>query len=524
MRDFNQMIRYYSHKCLTVLILSNNNNIINNCLRGMHLKDIFRKTSFNNVNKLQIKKTIYLERNTIDVKTTDDVDIKQHTMSELMNYRYDLLIIDTEKSITSYLDNFKSKINCYILVNKPKIKQLNDWKTKNYNAFTVFIKDNKSLFNKSCIKNYNNTYKILKKIIDILDKHKIVYRLCGYDCLTGYIYNAHSIFTDTIELCIHHSYNLKDILNKYKIPIQERGVGFLLIKCDEIDIKISLYKTSPINETPRKFLFIENSDISFNIDDAGSMPTPKSFGPIKVDTFKNPLPYLIKRFGTDFLNNIHYPLLEEKIYDSSILYTDCADFYSHNRSDIWRKELVNAGKEVAQLLSNAGIKYWLDGGSLLGAIRNGDIPLGDDDIDLGVFTYDLNKIYNLKLPDNMHITGKANNGCVIRKNNNGILYDIEILAHFKNKDKNYQCNRFSDTRNMKNRAYKCAIPSKYFDNLETIKLGNYSFPCPQSPSIYVELPQKYGINAIETDPQPHKKSGNQDWINFGGRSCPSLRY
>ena len=87
MGDFNQMIRYYSHKCLTVLILSNNSNIINNCLRGMHLKDIFRKTSFNNVNKLQIKKTIYLERNTIDVKTTDDVDIKQHTMSELMNYR-----------------------------------------------------------------------------------------------------------------------------------------------------------------------------------------------------------------------------------------------------------------------------------------------------------------------------------------------------------------------------------------------------------------------------------------------------
>ena len=64
---------------------------------------------------------------------------------------------------------------------------------------------------------------------------------------------------------------------------------------------------------------------------------------------------------------------------------------------------------------------------------------------------------------------------------------------------------------MKNRAYKCSIPSKYYDNIETIELGNYSFPCPQSPSIYVELNERYGKDCIFGDPIPHAKSGNQNY-------------
>ena len=73
-----------------------------------------------------------------------------------------------------------------------------------------------------------------------------------------------------------------------------------------------------------------------------------------------------------------------------------------------------AGEKVKQLFLNNDINFWLDGGSLLGAIRNNDIPPGDDDIDFGVFTSDLQKIYNLILPENIYLEGKSNTGCVIR--------------------------------------------------------------------------------------------------------------
>lgn len=528
MSDFDQVIRYYAQKCLSILIISNNNSTIDNIIRGMQIKDIYGNTSYSNVDKLNIKKTIFVEKNTIKYTNPYDIDIKEHTVSDLTEYIYDMMVIDnislTKEQINNYVDTFNSKTNWYILINKNIniTSSLHDWKIMNNNRWAELVKDKEQLIIKSDIKNYRSLYILFKNLINILDKNKIVYRLCDYDCLTCYIFNAHSIFTKNIEICVHHVYidKLIDIINNYSI---HRGNGFIIIKKDSLLVKISFYKTSPINESPRKFLFIENPDISFNIDDAGSLPVPRSFGPIKADTFKNPLPYLTKRFGVDFLNKIHYPLLEEKIYDSSILYTDCADFYSQNRSDIWRKELINAGKEVAVLFANAGIKYWLDGGSLLGAVRNGDIPPGDDDIDLGIFTRDLNKIHNLKVPDNIYIDAKANNGCVIRKKKYGILYDIEILAYFKNSNNKYQCNRYSDTKLMKNRAVKCAVPCEYYDKLETIVLGNYIFTCPYNSYKYVELPERYGLGAIDFDPQPHKKSGNQEWKSAWG-GVPSIRF
>ena len=47
------------------------------------------------------------------------------------------------------------------------------------------------------------------------------------------------------------------------------------------------------------------------------------------------------------------------------------------------------------LFENNNIDYWLTGGSLLGAIRHQDYIPHDDDLDLGIWTEDLEKVFFL---------------------------------------------------------------------------------------------------------------------------------
>lgn len=50
---------------------------------------------------------------------------------------------------------------------------------------------------------------------------------------------------------------------------------------------------------------------------------------------------------------------------------------------------------VVDLFNKNNIKYWIDGGTLLGAINYKGIILIDDDIDIGVMENDINKIKNI---------------------------------------------------------------------------------------------------------------------------------
>lgn len=57
-----------------------------------------------------------------------------------------------------------------------------------------------------------------------------------------------------------------------------------------------------------------------------------------------------------------------------------------SKPEIHKEILLTMFSHIHNLFKKHNIKYWLDGGSLLGAIREGEMISYDDDIDLGVLS------------------------------------------------------------------------------------------------------------------------------------------
>jgi len=68
------------------------------------------------------------------------------------------------------------------------------------------------------------------------------------------------------------------------------------------------------------------------------------------------------------------------------------EFLSRNDRKMNEEIAVKSLREVKQVLDTNGIRYWLDFGALLGAVRDGRIIEWDDDIDLGMADDDWEKI------------------------------------------------------------------------------------------------------------------------------------
>ena len=53
--------------------------------------------------------------------------------------------------------------------------------------------DVKILYKELNFSTYREKYRLFNDIITVLNKKNIIYRLAGYDCLTSYIFNSHSV-------------------------------------------------------------------------------------------------------------------------------------------------------------------------------------------------------------------------------------------------------------------------------------------------------------------------------------------
>ncbi|MEK9572161.1 MAG: LicD family protein [Paracoccaceae bacterium] len=112
---------------------------------------------------------------------------------------------------------------------------------------------------------------------------------------------------------------------------------------------------------------------------------------------------------------------------SSYLYSPFSKF----KSRFIDRNGVSVLRDVAQFLEAENIKYWLDGGTLLGVVRDNGIIDGDIDIDIGVITSDVEALYSSLVNNDFHVCyfyeDSGGSKCVIRAEKNKVGIDFEIF-------------------------------------------------------------------------------------------------
>ena len=124
-------------------------------------------------------------------------------------------------------------------------------------------------------------------------------------------------------------------------------------------------------------------------------------------------------------------------------------------------------KDISDLLEREKIQYWLDGGTLLGVVRDSKLINGDVDIDIGILIEDAEFLYSCLLNSQYNICyfyeDSKSNKCIIRAEKYNVGVDFEI---FKNNNRGY----YRDSprplpRNIENiNSNKLAVLRYEFDN------------------------------------------------------------
>ncbi|XP_076465213.1 ribitol 5-phosphate transferase FKRP-like [Babylonia areolata] len=91
------------------------------------------------------------------------------------------------------------------------------------------------------------------------------------------------------------------------------------------------------------------------------------------------------------------------------------------------KALRETARHVFSILQQEGVRYWLEGGSLLGAARNGDIIPWDYDGDVGIYKEDIEKSSHLK--DALENSFVDEEGFVWEKAAEGDFFRVQYSEH-----------------------------------------------------------------------------------------------
>ncbi|XP_023223474.1 fukutin-related protein-like [Centruroides sculpturatus] len=88
------------------------------------------------------------------------------------------------------------------------------------------------------------------------------------------------------------------------------------------------------------------------------------------------------------------------------------------------ENLRETARHVFKILEKCGVRYWLEGGSLLGAARSGDIIPWDYDVDIGIYEEDIKKCEWLKNSEKQSIID--NKGFVWEKAREGDFIRVQF--------------------------------------------------------------------------------------------------
>lgn len=167
--------------------------------------------------------------------------------------------------------------------------------------------------------------------------------------------------------------------------------------------------------------------------------------------------------------------------------------------------LRETARHVFKTLKGAGVRYWLEGGSLLGAARTGDIIPWDYDVDVGVYGEDLDKCELLrnaaKLPavtDDGFVWEKAAEGDFFRvQYSQTNRLHVDIFPFFA-KD-----GVMTKSSWIKSHRQDVEFPERYLRPLTTIRFVGVDASAPNNIREFLEL--KFGEGVVETLQYPDPK-------------------
>ena len=140
--------------------------------------------------------------------------------------------------------------------------------------------------------------------------------------------------------------------------------------------------------------------------------------------------------------------------------------------------------EVVKTLELEGVKYWIDFGTLLGFVRQGDFLLTDPDIDIGVVREDRDKVMDvmLMLGRKYKIDTRVEDGCLMGYKIFSEDTWIDVAFYFKYEDKRiWKISQWDKVM---------VFDQKFFDVLQDLEVKGEKFKIPNHIEELMEL--KYG--------------------------------
>ncbi|XP_072390310.1 ribitol 5-phosphate transferase FKRP [Diabrotica undecimpunctata] len=163
--------------------------------------------------------------------------------------------------------------------------------------------------------------------------------------------------------------------------------------------------------------------------------------------------------------------------------------------------LRKTAKHTFSMLDETGIRYWLEAGSLLGAMRNGEILPWDHNVDVGFIREDLDRCSWLKMARSKSVLDPQ--GFLWEKATEGNFYRVHFsktnsihVNLFPFYSKNGTMTKDSWYTHHKNMEF----PEIFLHPMSSIEFVGRSVPSPNNIRDFLEL--KFGKGAIETPEYP----------------------
>lgn len=152
---------------------------------------------------------------------------------------------------------------------------------------------------------------------------------------------------------------------------------------------------------------------------------------------------------------------------------------------------------VFTVLEKCHVRYWLEGGSLLGALRSGDIIPWDYDVDVGIYRADIVKcpILNLSLSspvkdEHDHVWERASEGDFLRVNYSPTnRLHVDLFPFYLRDDMMTKNSWFADHVQDKE------FPEHFLKPLDRVRFAGRLVSAPNHPKQFLEY--KFGTGVIE---------------------------